>query len=42
MTLGLLQLVMDLDPANWSYRHVWQFVIVFYLFGIVVSVRRYQ
>lgn len=42
MTLGLLQLVIDLDPANWSYRHVWQFVIVFYLAGIGVSVRRYQ
>ncbi len=42
MTLGLLQLVIDLNPADWSYRHVWQFVIVFYLFGIGMSVRRYQ
>jgi hypothetical protein len=42
MTLGLLQLVMDLNPADWSYRHVWQFVIVFYLFGVGLSVRRYQ
>ncbi len=42
MTLGLLQLVMDLNPADWSYRHVWQFVIVFYLFGIWIAARRYQ
>ena len=42
MTLGLLQLVMDLNPADWSYRHVWQFVIVFYLFGIGIAARRYQ
>jgi hypothetical protein len=42
MTLGLLQLVIDLDPADWSYRHVWQFVIVFYLFGIGIAARRYQ
>lgn len=42
MTLGLLQLVMDLNPADWSYRHVWQFVIVFYLFGVVMATRRYQ
>ena len=33
---------MDLDPDNWSYRHVWLFVYVFYLLGIGVSVRRYQ
>lgn len=42
MTLGLLQLVVDLNPADWSYRHVWQFLIVFYLFGIVVAAKRYQ
>jgi hypothetical protein len=42
MTLGLLQLVMDLNPADWSYRHVWQFVIVFYVFGIAIAARRYQ
>jgi hypothetical protein len=42
MTLGLLQLVIELDPADWSYRHVWQFVIVFYLFGIGIAARRYQ
>ena len=42
MTLGLLQLVMNLNPADWSYRHVWQFVIVFYLFGVWIAARRYQ
>jgi hypothetical protein len=42
MTLGLLQLVIDLNPADWSYRPVWQFVIIFYLAGIALATRRYQ
>jgi hypothetical protein len=42
MTLGLLQLVIDLNPDDWSYRHVWQFVIVFYLAGLALATRRYQ
>ena len=42
MTLGLLQLVIDLDPADWSYRHVWQFIVVFYLVGMGLATRRYQ
>ena len=42
MTLGLLQLVMDLNPADWSYRHLYPFVILFYVFGLWMSVRRYR
>lgn len=42
ITLGLLQLVINLNPADWSYRHVWQFVVVFYLFGIGIATRRYR
>lgn len=42
MTLGLLQLVIDLNPADWSYRHVWQFIVVFYLVGMALATRRYQ
>jgi len=42
MTLGLLQLVIDLNPADWSYRHVWHFVFLFYLAGVIVSARRYR
>lgn len=42
ITLGLLQLVIDLNPADWSYRHVWQLVVVFYLAGIGIATRRYR
>ena len=42
MTLGLLQLVTDLNPADWSYRHLYPFVILFYVFGLWMSVRRYR
>lgn len=42
MTLGLLEFVVELNPNDWSYRHVWQFTVVFYLFGVVMAKRRYQ
>jgi len=42
MTLGLLQLVIELNPANWSYRHLYPFVILFYVLGLWMSVRRYR
>ncbi len=42
MTLGLLELAVKLKPEDWSYRHVWPFMFVFYLFGLILAKRRYQ
>ena len=42
MTLGLLQIAIDLSMDDWSYRHIWPFLYVFYLMGLVRARRRYQ
>ena len=42
MTLGLLQFVVQLNPNDWSYRHVWHYLVLFYLFGVVMASRRYK
>ena len=42
LTLGLLELVVNLNPADWSYRHLGPFVILFYVLGLWVSTRRYR
>lgn len=42
MALGLLQRVTVLDPADWSYRHIWPILIAFYFFGLVLARRRYK
>ncbi len=42
MTLGLLELAVKLKPEDWSYRHVWPFMFVFYLAGLTLARRRYQ
>jgi hypothetical protein len=42
LTLGLLELVINLDPADWSYRHLGPFVILFYVLGLWISTRRYR
>jgi hypothetical protein len=42
MTLGLVQLAVDLNPDDWSYRHVWIFLPLFYFLGLVISSRRYR
>jgi len=42
ITLGLLEFVVKLNPDDWSYRHIWHFLVLFYLFGIVMAKRRYQ
>jgi hypothetical protein len=39
--LGLLELAIDLDRSNWSYRHVWAMVPMFYLIGLAAAWRRY-
>lgn len=40
--LGLLELAIDLDKANLSYRHVWAMFPMFYLIGLALAWRRYQ
>ena len=42
LTLGLLDLVIDLNPQDWSYRHLGPFVILFYVIGLLFSTRRYR
>jgi hypothetical protein len=42
MLLGLLEMVIPLDPENWSYRHVWQFLPLLYFIGLAFTWRRYQ
>jgi hypothetical protein len=42
MTLGLLQVAVPLPPEDWSYRHIWPLIYVFYLIGLTVARRRYQ
>ena len=41
MTLGLLQLAIELSMDDWSYRHVWPIVYIFYLFGLIRARKRY-
>jgi hypothetical protein len=42
MTLGLVELAIGLNPDDWSYRHVWPFVFLFYFAGLVRAKRRYE
>jgi hypothetical protein len=42
MALGLLELVVPLSPADWSYRHVWALTPLFYFGGLAFAWRRYQ
>lgn len=42
MFLGLLQLAVELSPDNWSYRHVWVFLPLFYFAGLALAWRRYK
>ena len=42
MFLGLLQLAVELSPENWSYRHVWVFLPIFYFAGLALAWRRYK
>ena len=42
MTLGLLELAgISLSPADWSFRHVWQIAVLFYVGGLALASRRY-
>ncbi|MFN0159384.1 MAG: hypothetical protein ACKVRP_15085 [Bacteroidota bacterium] len=42
LTLGLLELAIDLSPDDWSYRHVWAMLPMLYFGGLVLAKRRYQ
>jgi hypothetical protein len=42
MTLGLVQIAVPLSPDDWSYRHLWPLLFLFYLAGLVLARRRYQ
>ena len=42
MTLGLLQIAVPLPPEDWSYRHIWPLIYVFYLFGLTFARKRYS
>lgn len=42
MTLGLLDLAMELPKDNLSYRHIWPFAAAFYFAGLVLAKRRYR
>jgi hypothetical protein len=42
MLLGLLELAIPLSPDDWSYRHTWSFLPLFYFIGLAIASRRYQ
>jgi hypothetical protein len=42
MILGLMEMATGLSPNDWSYRHVWVFLPLFYALGVVISIRRYK
>jgi hypothetical protein len=42
MTLGLLDLAIELPPEDWGYRHVWPYLVIFYIVGLAISWRRYK
>lgn len=41
MTLGLMELAIELDRDNWSYRHVWAMLPLTYFVGLALARRRY-
>jgi hypothetical protein len=42
MTLGLLEMAVELSPDDWSYRHVWAMLPILYLLGLTLARRRYS
>lgn len=42
MVLGLVELAFPLTKADWSYRHVWAFLPLFYFGGLTLAWRRYK
>lgn len=41
MLFGLLELAVDLNPDNWSYRHLWPFMVIFWFLGLSLARHRY-
>ena len=42
MVLGLMQLATPLSMDDWSYRHVWAYLPLFYFGGLALAGRRYR
>ncbi|HEX6589513.1 MAG TPA: hypothetical protein VF039_10855 [Longimicrobiales bacterium] len=42
MVLGLLELAVELNPDDWSYRHVWVFMPFLYFAGLALARWRYR
>lgn len=42
MVLGLLELATELNPDDWSYRHVWMLTPLLYFGGLALARRRYR
>jgi hypothetical protein len=42
MLLGMLELAVPLSPLDWSYRHTWSYLPLFYFIGLAIAWRRYQ
>lgn len=42
MGLALLERAVALSPADWSYRHTWFFLPLFYFIGLGIARRRYR
>jgi hypothetical protein len=42
MLLGLLQLATELNPNDWSYRHVWPFMGMFWVVGAGIARKKYS
>jgi hypothetical protein len=42
LTLGLLELAIELNPDDWSYRHAWAYMPLFYFIGLGMARKRYE
>jgi hypothetical protein len=42
MALALLERATALSPQDWSYRHIWFFLPLFYFASLGVARRRYR
>ena len=40
--LGQLERVITLKPEDWDYGHIWPFVFIFYIVGLMIARKRYQ
>jgi len=42
MTLGLLELVVPLEPEDFSLRHIWAYMPALYFGGLALAWRKYR